>query len=86
MNHSHYKPVKMLRVEIEPHGVEAAEPSLVQTPKRKESLPSTGALIELSGASQDDFPKQRRPACTFDGCFALSARGRRPKTLYQQRR
>jgi hypothetical protein len=56
MNHSHYKPVKMLRVEIEPHGVEAAEPSLVQTPKRKESLPSTGALIELSGASQDDFP------------------------------
>ena len=30
-----------------------------------------------------ESPKQRSPACTFDGCFDLWERGLRPSTLSQ---
>src|SRR5262249_20793437 len=37
------------------------------------------ATVRPATPSPDEFPTQHSPACTFGGCFDLSARGRCPK-------
>ena len=39
------------------------------------------SVSERQSSSRDEFPKQRSPACTFDGCFDLSVPGLHPSTL-----
>jgi hypothetical protein len=36
-------------------------------------------ITERLVSSPDESPRQRNPACTFDGCFDLSVHGLRPR-------